>query len=658
MDFRSTLRVIVKTIILRDKSAGGGSTITQQLAKNLFPRNNFKTLSIPIIKIKEIIIAHRIEKLYSKDEILVLYLNTVPFGENTFGIETASLTFFNKEPSQLKVEESAVLVGLLKANTGYNPRLYKKAALKRRNIVLSQMCKYNHLSKNDLDSLKKLPINLQYRKLTYTEGLAPYFREYVRKMAKELLKDMERPDGSKPNLYTDGLKIYTTLNAQMQEFLETSVKEHLSKLQMLFERDWNDNEPWKDDPSIAMLQIEQSNAFKSYIKKGLTKEKAIEAMKVPRRTEIFTWDGTVDTLISPLDSLIHHFKLLQTGALVMNGQTGDVLAWVGGINFKYFQYDHVMSRRQTGSIIKPIVYASAMQSGIKPCDFFENDSVVYSDYDEWTPQNSGAEYGGFYSVKGALANSVNTVSVKLLMQAGIDSTINLAHKMGISTDLPNVPSMALGTGEVSIYEMVKAYSVFLNQGRTIEPRLIRRIEDADGNVLYTDEQHESKDTVLTKDVVLQLLAMLQGVVDRGTAHGLRSVWKFEDELAGKTGTTQNGTDAWFMGVTPKLITGVWVGGDNPIVRFKTSTYGQGAYAALPIYANFLQSVYKDSKYSYLKTESFNIPDSIYNLLDCNDFEEEHEPRIFELFKKDDEDIGDFIKRIFKRKRRKNTKDQN
>lgn len=658
LDYRSTLRVIVKTIILRDQSAGGGSTITQQLAKNIFPRKNFKILTIPIAKIKEIIIAHRIEKLYAKDEILVLYLNTVPFGENTFGIETASLTFFNKEPSQLKIEESAVLVGMLKANTGYNPRLYKKAALKRRNIVLSQMCKYNYLSKNDLDSLMQLPIKLQYRKLTHNEGLAPYFREYVRRLAKDILKDVERTDGSNPNLYTDGLKIYTTLNAQMQEYLEKSVKDHLSKLQKLFEHDWKGNEPWKKDPTVAMLQIEQSRAYKSYIKKGFSKEETIEAMKSPRRTEIFTWDGTVDTLISPLDSLIHHFKLLQTGALVMNGQTGDILAWVGGINFKYFQYDHVRAKRQTGSIIKPIVYASALQNGINPCDFFENDSTVYTDYDEWTPQNSGEEYGGFYSVKGALANSINTVSVKLLMQSGIDSTIDLAHKMGITSDLPHVPSMALGTGEVSLYEMVKAYAVFLNQGRTIEPRLIRRIEDIDGNVLYADEQHEPKDSVLNNDVVQQVIAMMQGVVDRGTANGLRSVWKFENELAGKTGTTQNNTDGWFMGVTPKLIAGVWVGGDNPIVRFKTSTYGQGAYAALPVYANFLQSVYKDSKYSYLQTESFNIPDSIYNLLDCNDFEEHHEPRILELFKKDDENIGDFIKRIFKRKRRKDKKDRN
>lgn len=653
LDYRSTLRVIVKSIILMDRSSGGGSTLTQQLAKNLFPRKEFKLLTIPIAKIKEILTAIRIEKLYTKNDIIELYLNTVPFGENTYGIETAALTFFNKEPSELSIEESAVLIGLLKANTGYNPRLYQKAALKRRNIVLSQMCRYGYLKNEDFEVLKKKPIQLDYHKLTHTEGLAPYFREHVRQLATKLLKDIKRPDGSSPNLYTDGLKIYTTLNAQMQIYLEKAVQEHLSQLQQLFDKQWQGKEPWKLDPKLATLQIEQSKAYQDLVGKGLTKNEAIAAMRTPRESEIFTWNGIQDTLISPLDSLLHHFKTLQTGALVMNAKSGDVLAWVGGVNFKYFQYDHVMAKRQTGSTIKPIVYASALEKGIEPCDFFENDSVVYTDYDSWTPQNSSEPYGGFYSVKGALANSINTISVKLLLQAGIDSTIELANRMGISSTLPNVPSMALGTGEVSLYDMVKSYAVFVNQGRTIEPRLIRRIEDADGNLLYADPAHELTDSVILESTAQQILAMLQGVVDRGTANSLRSVWKFEGDIAGKTGTTQNNTDAWFMGITPRLVAGVWVGGDNPVVRFQTTSYGQGAYAALPVYANFMQDLYNNPKYSYLQNEQFQISDSVYSLLDCNDFEEDHEPRILDLFKKEDENIGDFIKRIFKRKRKRN-----
>jgi penicillin-binding protein 1A len=653
LDYRSTLRVIVKSIILMDRSSGGGSTLTQQLAKNLFPRKEFKLLTIPIAKIKEILTAIRIEKLYTKNDIIELYLNTVPFGENTYGIETAALTFFNKEPSELSIDESAVLVGLLKANTGYNPRLNQKAALKRRNIVLSQMCRYAYLKNEDFEVLKKKPIQLDYHKLTHTEELAPYFREHVRQLAIKLLKDIKRPDGSSPNLYTDGLKIYTTLNAQMQIYLEKAVQEHLSQLQQLFDKQWQGKEPWKLDPNLATLQIEQSKAYQDLIEKGLTKNEAIAAMRTPRESEIFTLGGIQDTLISPLDSLLHHFKTLQTGALVMNARNGDVLAWVGGVNFKYFQYDHVMAKRQTGSTIKPIVYASALEKGVEPCDFFENDSVVYTDYDSWTPQNSSEPYGGFYSVKGALAQSINTISVKLLLQAGIDSTIELANRMGISSKLPNVPSMALGTGEVSLYDMVKSYAVFVNQGRTIEPRLIRRIEDADGNLLYADLAHEPTDSVILEVTAQQILAMLQGVVDRGTANSLRSVWKLEGDFAGKTGTTQNNTDAWFMGITPRLVAGVWVGGDNPVVRFRTTNYGQGAYAALPVYANFMQDLYNDSKYTYLQNEQFQISDSVYSLHDCNDFEEDHEPRILDLFKKEDENIGDFIKRIFKRKRKRN-----
>ena len=644
VDYRSTMRVIVKSLILRNKKSGGGSTISQQLAKNLYPRKDFKLLSMPVAKIKEIILALRIEELYSKEEILELYLNTVSFGENTYGIETAAIIFFNKKPSELHIDESALLIGLLKANSSYNPRTNEKAAIKRRNIVLGQMFKYGYLKPEEFKKLKERSIKLKYRKLTHIEGPAPYFREYLRKSCVEILKDKKRLDGSSYNLYTDGLKIYTTLNAQMQQYLELSVGRHLAELQNLFDKHWEGEEPWIKNPKLAMLQIEQSKVYQSLIKKGLSTDEAIAAMRVPRKTEIFTWEGMQDTLISPLDSLLHHFKTLQTGSLVIHGKTGDILAWVGGANYKYFKYDHIMAKRQTGSIIKPVIYSAALEHGIEPCDFYENDSVVYADYDDWTPQNSGA-----------LANSINTISVKLLLETGIDSTIELAHNMGISSYLPPVPSMALGTGEVSLYDMVKVYAVIHSQGRKIEPRMIRRIEDSEGNVIYADPMHEPTDSILSKETAQKVLAMMKGVVDRGTANGLRTIWNFEGELVGKTGTTQNNTDAWFMGMDSKLIVGVWVGGDNPIVRFRTTTYGQGAYAALPIFANFLQSVYNDPKYSYLQNESFNIPDSIQTLLECNDFDEEGEPRILRLFKDDNEDIGEFIKRLFNRKKRREEK---
>ncbi|PLX13641.1 MAG: hypothetical protein C0597_11425 [Marinilabiliales bacterium] len=652
VDLRSTARVLIKTILLFDRSAGGGSTISQQLAKNLYGRSDHGILTIPVAKIREIILARRIEKLYTKEEILTLYLNTVSFGENTYGIETASIIFFGKQPSDLKIEESAILVGLLKANTSYNPRMNRNASLKRRNIVLGQMYKYGYLKKADLDSLKEIPISIKYRKLTQSEGPAPYFRAYVKKESLKILENVTRQDGTKYNIDTDGLKIYTTLNGTMQEYLEDAVSEHMARLQVIFNAHWKEDEPWIKNPGLATLQIEQSNIYKSLIKNGFSQKEAIEAMKVPHKTEVFTWEGIKDTTISSLDSLLHHFQLLQIGSLVMNGNNGDVLAWVGGINYKYFKYDHVTSKRQTGSTIKPIIYASALRSGVKPCDFFENDSIVYEDYDDWTPQNSDGEYGGFYSVKGALANSINTVSVKLLMQAGIDSTIQLAKDFGITSYLPPVPSMALGTGEVSLFEMIRSYAVFLNNGRKIEPRVIRRIEDARGNILYSDPMHEPGDSVLNEEIAQTVLAMMKGVVDRGTANGLRSIWGFQGDLVGKTGTTQNNTDAWFIGMNPKIVAGVWVGGDNPVVRFKTTTYGQGAYSALPVFANFFQKLYADNTYSYLENQKFNFSDSALLIMDCNDFEEEVETRIEELFIKEDEDIGDFIKRIFQRKKKK------
>ncbi|HKL07215.1 MAG TPA: transglycosylase domain-containing protein [Bacteroidales bacterium] len=652
IDYRSMTRVFVKTILLADRGSGGGSTITQQLAKNLYPRQNFGFLTLPVAKVKEIFIARKLEEFYEKDEILELYLNTVSFGENTWGIETAALIFFNKEPSTLKIEESALLVGLLKANSNYNPRRNEKAALTRRNVVLSQMYKYGYLNKEECDSLKQLPIQLNYHRLTHDEGLAPYFREHVRQECLKILETKKKPDGTKYNLYTDGLKVYTTLNAQMQKFAEKAMKKHLEKLQQEFERDWQGRAPWEKNVLLAKLQIEQSEPYQLLKSKGLSDTEVLEAMKEERVTRIFTWDGEKDTLISPLDSVMHHFKMLQSGFLAMNGTNGDILAWVGGIDYRYFKYDHVKSKRQTGSIIKPVVYASALERGVEPCDFYKNDSVVYADYDNWTPGNSDGEYGGYYSVKGALANSVNTISVKLLLEAGIDSTIHLARQMGIQSSLPETPSLALGTGDASLLEMLQVYSVFINQGARVNPRVIRRIEDADGNLVYTDPVHEPGDSVLSKKTAQKMTQMMKGVVDRGTANGLRTIWKFESELAGKTGTTQMNTDAWFIGMNPKIIVGTWVGGDSPVVRFRNAVYGQGAYSALPVCAYFFQDIFNDPTYNYLKTLSFNLPDSLKSAFDCNDFEESVKIRFKDVLEKEDVSIGDFIKNLFKRDKKK------
>jgi penicillin-binding protein 1A len=661
LDIRSTLRVIVKSIILRDKSAGGGSTISQQLAKNLYPRKNHGILTMPVSKIKEIITARRLEDVYSKEEILELYLNTVSFGENAYGIETAALIYFSKTSSQLSIEESALMIGLLKANTSYNPRIHVKASTRRRNTVLSQMARYGYLSKEKADSISNLPVQLDYQPLTHTEGPAPYFREHLRHELLNILKDLKKPDGSDYSLYADGLVVYTTVNYTMQRYAEQAVKEHLTELQNIFDKHWKNREPWKKNPNLARLQMEQSKAYQAYRETGLSHTETMDALKKRRKSSIYDPEGDIDTLIAPLDSILHHFKSLQTGVLIMNPNNGDVLTWIGGPRYKYFKYDHVKARRQAGSVFKPIVYAAAVERGTSPCTMYANDSVVYEDYDNWTPQNADRTYGGYYSVKGALANSVNTVSAKMLMEIGFEPTINLAKEMGIRADLPKVPSLALGTGEISLFEIVQTYCVFANRGRKVSPRMIRRIENANGQVIYSNAAHEPGDSVLSKATAETMLAMLQGTVDRGTAKSLRTIWGIESELAGKTGTTQNQTDGWFTCIIPNMVIGVWVGGDNPVVRFRSLSLGQGGYTALPITARFLRKLYKDPLYKYLGNSSFNLPDEVYQEMDCPDFEEEYKETLIDFSVIKEEGVREFIKKIFgkkkkdqKKKNRKNT----
>ena len=656
VDFRSTMRVIVKSLILRNTSAGGGSTISQQLAKNLYPRKNHGILSMPVAKCKEIIIAKRLEEVYTKNEILELYLNTVSFGENTYGIETAALVYFSKKTSQLNRQEAALLVGLLKANTSYNPRIHREASKNRRNTVLKQMERYDYLSPNETDSLQALPVNLKFQKLTHNDGLAPYFREHMRPELVEILKDHKKADGSDYNLYSDGLRIYTTVNHTMQKLAEEAVKEHLSELQKLFDQHWKNREPWRKNLNLADLAIKQSACYRSYTNSGLSHAEAIEKMKVARETTVFDWDGEVDTLLAPLDSVLHHYKTLQTGMLVMNPMNGDVLVWIGGTNYKFFKYDHVKSRRQAGSIFKPIVYTTALKNGIEPCTMYANDSIVYENYDNWTPQNADRKYGGYYSMKGALANSVNTVSAKLIMESGIKETIQQAERMGIESGLPEVPSLALGTGELSLFEIVKAYCTFGNGGKQVSPRMIRRIEDANGHVIYSNGAHETGDSAMSAEVAQTMLAMMQGTIDRGTARSIRTTYKLDSEIAGKTGTTQKQTDGWFVSMTPNMVMGVWVGGDNPAVRFRSLSLGQGGFMALPITARYLQKLYADPLYKFMKGNSFGIPDEIYAQLECEDYTElVKADRAIDFSTIKEDGLDEFIKDVFGRNKEEKEK---
>jgi len=618
IDNKSAFRVIVKSILLRNRSSGGGSTIHQQLAKNLFPRKRYALLSMPVNKFREMIIGVRLQKAYTKPEILELYLNTVSFGENTYGIETAAYRFFNKLPRNLKIEESALLVGMLKGTNVYNPRLYPERAMSRRNLVLSRMFENNFLNKETADSLCELPVELDYVNLTHNEGLAPYFREHLRLVLLEWVKNNPRKDGTSYNIYTDGLKIYTTINADLQEYAEQAMKAQMAHLQSIFDQQWRNRHPLGNSGAYIINQLENTQPYRSLKRKGLSREEIIDSLKVSKWMEIFTWQGIKKVEMSVYDSVAYYAKFLHTGLLSLEANTGYVRAWVGGINSTYFKYDHVTSRRQPGSTFKPIVYSAALKKGLDPCSYIPNDSVVYREYNNWTPKNSKGGYGGYYSIKGALTHSVNTVSVKLLEETGIKEVIEFSKQLGITGELPEVLSLALGTGDVSLKALVRAYSVFLNEGRRIEPIFLKRIEDKFGNVLFEEETVVS-DMIIDPHQALLMTEMLKSVVNKGTASSLRTVYGFDNEIAGKTGTTQNNTDAWFIGFTPVLITGVWVGGDHPKVRFRYGGYGQGATTALPIWARYMQKIYRNPLYGYSKELSFEIPENVIEELDCEDY---------------------------------------
>ena len=622
IDNKSSLRVVFKSILLQNKSSGGGSTIHQQLAKNLFPRKRYSLLTMPVNKFREMIIGVRLGKAYSKKEILELYLNTVSFGENTYGIETAAYRFFKKLPRDLNIEESALLVGMLKGTSWYSPRLYPERSRSRRNLVLSLMSEKNHLVKGSLDSLSALPVELDYVNLTHNQGLAPYFREYLRSVLLEWAENNPRQDGTRYNIYTDGLKIYTTINADLQDYAEQAMQTRMAYLQRLFDRQWGNRHPLgKQHPSI-IEEVERTRDHRSLKRQGLSREEIFDSLSVPKQMEIFTWQGIKKVEMSVYDSVAHYAKFLHSGLLSVEANTGYVRAWVGGINSTYFKYDHVTSRRQAGSTIKPIIYSAALNKGVEPCSYFANDSVVYEEYNNWTPRNSKGGYGGYFSLKGALTHSVNTVSVKVLEETGIEEAIDFSRLLGIRGDLPEVLSLALGTGDVSLYEMVRAYTVFLNEGRMVKPIFLKRIEDRSGNVLFEDETVLS-DPVMDPETAQVMTEMLKSVVDSGTASSLRTVYGFENDIAGKTGTTQHNTDGWFIGFTPVLITGVWVGGDHPRVRFRYGSYGQGATTALPIWARYMQKIYRDPTYRHSKTLALDIPENITEGLDCEDYLESH-----------------------------------
>ena len=626
IDFRAWGRVLVKTVLMDDESAGGGSTLSQQLAKNIYPRQAHPPFTILVAKLKETFIARRLEKIYTKEQLLKLYLNTVPFGDNIYGIKVASKRFFNKSPQDLKLEEAAVLVGMLKGNTLYHPVRNPENALKRRNTVLNQMVKYGYAQQNLVDSLKQIDIDINaYRH--YDQTLGMYFTEHLRLKVEQILKDIEKPGGGKYDLYKDGIRIYTTLDSRMQAYAEKAVAMHMEKLQNQYYKEWRRGTPWGKSKALEKA-VKKSKRYQDLVAAGYTQESIEKIFKDTVTMEVFSWKngGAEERRMSPLDSVKYYLVMLNTGFLAMEPNHGLVRAWVGGIDYRYFQYDHVKSKRQVGSTFKPIVYTQALRSGMLPCEYTQNSLVRYVTNDgEWQPRNADGAYEGVYSMEGALSHSVNVVSVELLQRAGIADVKNLAQDMGIEGRIPEVPSIALGTIDASLYEMVKVYGTFANRGLRPDMHYLDRIETNDGKVIISFNRPNPRQfkQVIPMNQADMMVKMMQSVVDSGTAKRIRYRYGLYNQIAGKTGTTQNHTDGWFIGFTPKIVAGAWVGADDPNIHFKSLSAGQGANTALPIWALFMQQVYKDPAFrSWRKSQFPDLSEESRAIMACPPFLEE------------------------------------
>jgi penicillin-binding protein 1A len=642
IDLRSTLRAVV---YLGEK--GGASTVSQQLARQLFTGvRSRNTLDAVIQKIKEWVIAVQLERRYAKKEILTMYLNLYDFNYNADGLRSAANIYFSKEPSDLLMEESAMLVGMLKNSSLYNPIRRPELVISRRNIVFQQMLRNEMLTQKEVDSLQQLPLQIQFNPQSHREGLATYFRAYLRQFMLNWIQDNPKPDGEKYNLYLDGLTIYTTLDSKMQTYAENAVKEHMSNLQSaFFEQNtpkWNPTAPFLDltEKEVERLMnqaMRRSERWRKMKLAGKTEDDIKASFEQETAMKIFSWKGEIDTVMRPIDSIRHYKHFLRSGMMSMDPQTGHVKAWVGGINYKHFQFDHVyQGKRQIGSTFKPFVYASAIdQLKLSPCDsfpdgFFCVEARKFGAHEAWCPKNSGDRYTGMRTLKNALANSVNTISARLIDKVGPGPISKLAADLGISSKIPSVPSIALGTADLSLYEMVAAYGAFANQGIYVKPVMVTRIEDKNGTVLF-EATPETRD-VLSAESAYVTVKLLEGVTESGSGIRLRHrgaeennpyfgtvvtgyPYEFQNPIAGKTGTTQNQSDGWFIGMVPNLVTGVWVGGEDRATHFNSIAYGQGATMALPIWALYMKKLYEDPLLE-VSIDSFPAPEKVSIPLDC------------------------------------------
>ncbi|TDQ13720.1 penicillin-binding protein 1A [Algoriphagus boseongensis] len=641
IDLQAMLRVFFKSIILGE-DAGGGSTLSQQTAKNLFKTrteasqgmlSNIPGLRMLIIKTKEWIVATQLEKAYTKNEILTLYLNTSEFGSNAYGIKTAARTFFNKNPDQLEIQESAVLVGLFKAPTYYSPVFNPENSLRRRNTVLYQMVRNDFLTEAEYDSISKMPIELDYKVQNHNQGLATYFREVVKadllKWAKENLKS----DGSSYDLFGDGLKIYVTIDSRMQRYAEEAVSEHMSDLQKAFYKEMGTREPWIDEnwqviPNFIEDAVRRTEAYRLLkTRYGNDTDSINLKLNEKKKMRVFSWEkGEIDTLMSTMDSLRYYKKFLQTGFVSMDPHTGHIKAWVGGIDHKYFKFDHVrQGKRQPGSTFKPFVYAAAIENGYSPCYSVVDQPVeVYiPGQPAWSPSNADGKFSyEKMTIRKAMAQSVNSVTAYMMKKLSPKIVVETAKRIGVTSDLEEVPSLALGVNDVSVFEMVGAFGTFVNKGEHTTPFYIDRIEDKNGNVIQ--QFTPKKRPAMTEEHAYLMLYMLRGGFEEesGTSQGVPWTLREGNELGGKTGTTQNASDGWYMGVSKDLVSGTWVGGDDRAIHFRSWTAGQGSRTARPIWVKYMSKVYADPSLGYTKGP-FPRPERPLSIeIDCDKYEQE------------------------------------
>ncbi|WP_103863829.1 penicillin-binding protein 1A [Aquimarina sp. I32.4] len=646
IDARGTLRAFVFL-----GSKGGASTISQQLAKQLFTGGSKNKIERYLQKIQEWVIATRLERQYTKKEIITMYLNKYDFLNQAIGVSSASRIYFGKNPKDLKKEEAAVLVGMLKNSSLFNPLRRPEKVKTRRNVVLNQMHKYGYLNEKERDSLKQLPLQLDYSPEGHNDGTATYFREYVRSWMSKWVKENpkgENEDGEQElfDIYRDGLRINVTIDSRMQRYAEESVEEHMKNLQKEFDKqeEKNKTSPFRDisqkeKKMIIDRALKNSARRKKMLKQGKSEAEIEKSYDEKVKMSVFNWRGEVDTIMTPRDSVLYYKKFLRSGLMSMEPQTGHVKAWVGGINYKHFQYDHVyQGARQVGSTFKPFVYATAIdQLKLSPCDTIPKSQITISagsngvvDKD-WTPKNSDGDYAGYMSLKEALAKSVNTISARLMDRIGPEPIVRLVKKMGVESEVIEVASIALGSVDLKLSEMVGAYSTFANQGIYTKPVTITSIEDKNGTILYQFVP-ETRD-VISKEAAYVTINLMEGVTQSGSGVRLRTgpssrydlknvvtghPYKFRNPIAGKTGTTQNQSDGWFMGIVPNLCTGVWVGGDDRAVHFRTTTFGQGATMALPVWGLYMQKCYADETLKVSKG-AFKKPKNLSIEVDCRAF---------------------------------------